>query len=257
MSVYLPMLDHQRSPFGSSNFSRVYTPYGAFTGTGGPTLGFCGQRKESLIDLYPLGNGHRYYSPCLRRFISSDQLSPFGKGGINAYVYCGDDPVNRHDPDGRNYGQVAETAAKLFLASFASLESLKTFVDRVDSTMFPAPGQVNKPSKLITALEGATAIFAAHAAVKEVSSLVGGEMPQEFDQIAATATLTLWFAKKFAEDREGFRRPDLKVEWKSFMNNFYDPELAKRVLTNLGLLKQQAPTEDAHKLRGQSLDDLA
>ncbi|WP_147458691.1 RHS repeat-associated core domain-containing protein, partial [Pseudomonas savastanoi] len=36
----------------------------------------------------------------LMRFNSPDSLSPFGKGGMNAYAYCAGDPVNRSDPTG-------------------------------------------------------------------------------------------------------------------------------------------------------------
>lgn len=35
------------------------------------------------------------------RFLSSDSLSPFERGGINAYAYCGGDPINRTDESGR------------------------------------------------------------------------------------------------------------------------------------------------------------
>ncbi|KPY35049.1 Uncharacterized protein ALO52_00166 [Pseudomonas syringae pv. primulae] len=34
------------------------------------------------------------------RFNGTDDLSPFGKGGLNAYAYCAGDPVNRSDPSG-------------------------------------------------------------------------------------------------------------------------------------------------------------
>jgi len=40
-----------------------------------------------------LGNGYRAYNPILKRFNSPDSLSPFGKGGLNAYSYCVGDPV--------------------------------------------------------------------------------------------------------------------------------------------------------------------
>lgn len=81
----------------------VYTPYG-FQSAPRPvdaTLGFNGQRRETPTGWYHLGNGHRVYSPVLRRFQAPDTLSPFGKGGINAYAYCEGDPVNLTDPTGR------------------------------------------------------------------------------------------------------------------------------------------------------------
>ncbi len=41
---------------------------------------------------------HRYYDPRLGRWLSRD---PIGEaGGFNLYAYCGNDPVNRHDPLG-------------------------------------------------------------------------------------------------------------------------------------------------------------
>jgi len=37
------------------------------------------------------------------KFISADVKSPFDQGGINAYAYCGGDPVNRVDPTGQSW----------------------------------------------------------------------------------------------------------------------------------------------------------
>ncbi|WP_437182411.1 RHS repeat-associated core domain-containing protein [Pseudomonas xantholysinigenes] len=122
MSLYLPMLDHQRSPFWGSNFSRAYTPYGATAISDGPMLGFCGQPSDKVIGSYLLGNGHRCYSPRLFRFQSPDQLSPFGKGGINAYAYCGGDPVNRWDPS----GQFIQAGLNIMLGLFAARDAGKT-----------------------------------------------------------------------------------------------------------------------------------
>lgn len=62
-------------------------------------LAFCG---ELLVQqrLYILGNGRRVYVPSLMRFLSPDSMSPFSRGGINAYMYCNGDPVNYSDPSG-------------------------------------------------------------------------------------------------------------------------------------------------------------
>ncbi|QQQ50928.1 RHS repeat-associated core domain-containing protein [Pseudomonas syringae] len=80
----------------------AYSPYGHHDST--QTLdgmpGFNGEQSDPLTGYYLLGNGYRAYNPVLMRFNSPDSLSPFGKGGVNAYAYCAGDPVNRVDPTG-------------------------------------------------------------------------------------------------------------------------------------------------------------
>jgi RHS repeat-associated protein len=66
-----------------------------------PQLAFTGVLRE-VAGGYLLGNGYRMYSPALRRFCSPDSLSPFGEGGINAYVYCVGDPINLADANGHS-----------------------------------------------------------------------------------------------------------------------------------------------------------
>nr|WP_080708162.1 RHS repeat-associated core domain-containing protein [Pseudomonas putida] len=66
-------------------------------------LRFNSQRKDRPIEGYHLGNGHRTYSPICMRFNSPDTLSPHDEGGLNAYSYCGGDPINRSDPSGRSW----------------------------------------------------------------------------------------------------------------------------------------------------------
>ena len=79
-------------------------------------LGFNGQLREASIGWYLLGNGYRAYNPVLMRFHSPDSWSPFGGGGLNAYMYCGGDPVNRSDPTGHFFA-----AAKLWIQENVSL----------------------------------------------------------------------------------------------------------------------------------------
>ncbi|CAI8908081.1 RHS repeat-associated core domain-containing protein [Pseudomonas sp. IT-P253] len=64
-------------------------------------LGFNGELHEAQTSWYLLGNGYRAYNPRLMRFHSPDSLSPFGAGGLNAYMYCGGEPVMNKDPTGR------------------------------------------------------------------------------------------------------------------------------------------------------------
>jgi len=60
--------------------------------------GFNGEFQERS-GVYLLGS-YRAYNPVLMCLHSPDSLSPFGRGGLNAYAYCLGDPVNRVDPTG-------------------------------------------------------------------------------------------------------------------------------------------------------------
>jgi len=77
-----------------------YTPFGYSNGKENERLhqAFNGQIHRPLGLCYLLGNGRRAYKPALMRFCSADTESPFESGGINAYAYCGADPINYSDP---------------------------------------------------------------------------------------------------------------------------------------------------------------
>ncbi|CAM3439821.1 RHS repeat-associated core domain-containing protein [Pseudomonas floridensis] len=94
--------DHQNSVMASQAQTFTYTPYGIRHSSIDPMSlpGFTGQPVEPVTGHYLLGNGYRAFNPVLMRFNSPDNLSPFGKGGLNAYAYCTGDPVNRIDPEG-------------------------------------------------------------------------------------------------------------------------------------------------------------
>jgi RHS repeat-associated protein len=69
------------------------------TGTVVNNLRFPGQYHDRETGLYY--NLHRYYSPELGRYITSD---PIGlQGGLNTYAYVGGDPVNTVDPMGLDF----------------------------------------------------------------------------------------------------------------------------------------------------------
>ncbi|QZA53249.1 MULTISPECIES: RHS repeat-associated core domain-containing protein [Pseudomonas] len=103
---YLTACDQQHSVLATADTARSYPPYGALSAATGPRLAYCGQLRETLTGAYYLGNGHRSYTPRLMRFISPDALSPFAKGGVNAYAYCTGDPINYQDRTGRAPGPV-------------------------------------------------------------------------------------------------------------------------------------------------------
>lgn len=81
--------------------SLVYSPYGHRL-QGAKVSGFNGERADPVTGHYLLGNGYRAFNPVLMRFNQPDTLSPFGRGGLNAYAYCLGDPVNRSDPSGHS-----------------------------------------------------------------------------------------------------------------------------------------------------------
>ena len=62
--------------------------------------------------------GYRYYDPRLGRWLSRD---PMGEaGGFNLYAYCGNDPVNRHDPLGLADQFVTQTTSLMWRGSIRS-----------------------------------------------------------------------------------------------------------------------------------------
>ncbi|MBV7528380.1 MULTISPECIES: RHS repeat-associated core domain-containing protein [Pseudomonas] len=80
----------------------AYSPYGHRPVENGllSLLGFNGERPDPATGYYLLGNGYRAFNPVLMRFNSPDNLSPFEKGGLNAYMYCLGNPINWQDTNG-------------------------------------------------------------------------------------------------------------------------------------------------------------
>jgi RHS repeat-associated protein len=94
----------------AGNTNRIaYSPYGHQSAQQevASQLGFNGERWETTPGWYFLGNGYRVYNPRLMRFHSPDNMSPFDKGGLNAYMYCGGEPIMRSDPTGHAFGILA------------------------------------------------------------------------------------------------------------------------------------------------------
>ncbi len=97
--------------FGMPTFRDAeYGP--AESATGNRQL-FTGREWEGELGLY--NYRARFYAPEAGRFVSPDPIGV--SGGLNLYGYCGNNPVNRRDPDGRNpvAVAVAEELGPLFL----------------------------------------------------------------------------------------------------------------------------------------------
>lgn len=95
-------------------------------------LGFNGELQEARLGWYFLGKGYRVYNPVLMRFHSPDSWSPFGKGGLNAYMYCVGDPVNYSDPTGHVWLLKKLLTPFRPLTNASSTSSLAPLVSRVD-----------------------------------------------------------------------------------------------------------------------------
>ncbi|AVX25110.1 Uncharacterized protein ALO42_02904 [Pseudomonas syringae pv. atrofaciens] len=126
----------------------AYTPYGHRQALN-QLPGFNGERPDPLTGHYLLGNGYRAYNPALMRFNSPDSMSPFGKGGMNAYAYCAGDPVNRSDPTGHevDVGQVL-SFVWIGLGLFGAFVGVKTAVPAIKAI---AKGGEPLSTKLIAA----------------------------------------------------------------------------------------------------------
>ncbi|WP_095148687.1 RHS repeat-associated core domain-containing protein [Pseudomonas sp. Irchel s3a18] len=109
VSATLLVTDQQRSVLNvldaNQSHPLAYSPYGHRPIENGllSLLGFNGERPDPVTGNYHLGNGYRQFNPVLMRFNSPDSWSPFGEGGVNAYAYCGGDPINRADPNGHSF----------------------------------------------------------------------------------------------------------------------------------------------------------
>ncbi|WP_192938621.1 RHS repeat domain-containing protein [Pseudomonas putida] len=105
--------------------SRRYTAHGAEPGQASPAdnpFGYTGERREPLSGWY-IPAGYRPYDPLLMIFLAPDSESPFGRGGLNAYAYCGGDPVNRIDPDGHAWWNWLVAGIGLVLGAVATVAS--------------------------------------------------------------------------------------------------------------------------------------
>ncbi|MDF7796518.1 RHS repeat-associated core domain-containing protein [Pseudomonas syringae] len=124
--------DQQRSVLRLVDKSGIepvaYSAYGHHPAESGLTslLGFNGERRDPVTGHYLLGNGYRAYNPVLMRFNSPDSLSPFDEGGLNAYGYCGGDPVGFVDETGHISASMLN---KIILKGLIKVKPRRTVAD--------------------------------------------------------------------------------------------------------------------------------
>ena len=133
---------HWASSTSPTNSTFEYDAWGAVTVTSGGTASLAyqlsGLRYRGYQYDYETGlyyNQQRYYNPSLGRWINADSLFDLTHIlGVNLYTYCGNDPINYVDFDGRSRQLngdefywtvwVKETFDKLLAPVYATLESL-------------------------------------------------------------------------------------------------------------------------------------
>ncbi|MFK0091840.1 RHS repeat-associated core domain-containing protein [Pseudomonas sp. NPDC090592] len=158
-SSHIMAPDQQLTALASGHLSRrPYMPYGFQLASKGYLLGFAAEPGLSLHHCYLLGNGKRAYDTVLMRFYSPDTLSPFARGGINAYAYCKGDPVNNVDRDGHSPTRIVSQGAGLVWGTVGMLSSLnkasRTIVKRsvAKAKGLPVPGEFDAASRTNNAM---------------------------------------------------------------------------------------------------------
>ena len=174
----LLVTDQQRSVLQMTgpdgDVRQVYAPYGHRRVESGPggLLGFTGEVVDPATGHYLLGNGHRAFNPVLMRFNRPDSLSPFGRGGLNAYAYCLGDPVNFSDPT----GQFARLITSLFSVANARITMSPAIPFKLakDALQWGAAGRL--PYKYTLGAAGSTVAGVATmaSALTGVASAVAG-----------------------------------------------------------------------------------
>ena len=192
MNMRLLAVDHLSSPITSvartECMNKAYMPFGRGNRPEMTALGFTGQLRERGLEIYLLGNGHRAYNSVLMRFMSADQLSPMGRGGVNSYAYCKGDPINFIDPSGRIFGIPgwgASAAGALAGAYTAYKDSGSLRSDQTYSS-----GKLTQ-----TVISGGAVVYGASAAVLQLyQEPLGDSMAND----VAVMTAALVFRKPIA-----------------------------------------------------------
>jgi len=162
---------------GTVVYSAAHNPYGGIQQTWGentydPTPKFSGKERdsESQLDYF----GARYYDRAQYRFISVDKTLSEGVAarttqGWNMYAYCGDNPTNYVDPDGKQRKPLI----------WVTSSSIREFGHKANEIFTPGTYDVYDPSGYIM-LSGLTTELPAKNNINDVSCINLGEYEGEW-----------------------------------------------------------------------------
>lgn len=155
---------------GSTLTARTeYGSFGEIIGSSGATynaVGYTGQRLDAESGLMPLGNGERYYSPELGRFIQQDSFGGMLQTAqsMNRFAYVVNNPLKHTDPSGHIaplvlYGIYALVAAGAFYTGVTAVEEAKTVENRNAEQIKQGVDPSTLPNPTLTAVANNTPII--------------------------------------------------------------------------------------------------
>ena len=123
-----------------TSFQNMSSHYGKHVVEEGHT--YLGNNYDSELGFYYLQS--RYYDPVTMRFLNADGFVSTGQGllGTNMFAYCGNNPINRYDPNGyqwfiewsRDLAKYAQAAAGKTIPPTISLSSIFNHVTKTHTT---------------------------------------------------------------------------------------------------------------------------
>ncbi|MDA0911407.1 MAG: RHS repeat-associated core domain-containing protein [Proteobacteria bacterium] len=222
----------------------VYSPYGIETDLDQSTTkaknaqGFDGERTDKATGYQFLGNGYRAYNPILHRFMQMDDISysPFGKGGINGYVFGNNNPIMNFDPSGHwgvldTFNVILFGLSLLTLDPFGIMASTPPLVRSIVHNAAHKPeGWIGNAFNLLFSLVGTIALgIGIYGAIRESGSIIVGLTAEEEGEESTYDTLRLNGAV-YCEDLESNGK--VTMQYVSDQNVDDLPEGLRAVINN-------------------------